>query len=334
MPKLTSLLPDGSILLSEILLLKTIPRITSVTNSSILSSVLCENSGVIGWLILLGVAGIVTTITSLANHCSGQPERQIRIVTTFLCSFLLALCTNGVGDAVIFCSAEIAEMRNSSGTLELPRAVKAYNVATALFYAAMILVFVISFKSRAPRRIQEGKIRVLPPIPILLTGVCVQLTVEKLIPIFDSSTIYEGDFCSNGGLASWALLLANSAVLTVLTLSQRHEANDCMCKGIITCALTFILNFCVGDIGEVAVLCTVSDQYPTLALGEHSGNTNYTVLNDIGESYSSEVEFMFNFGTMSLLGVISLIVPIHYFMRQKDGRSPEDTDFFLSDEST
>ena len=253
---------------------------------------------------------------------------------SFVVSFVVGLSTSGVGNVVVFCSRFGGKVNDTiPQEPEMFGVMNLYNIISGLVYVAIFLVLVLKFVRKAPKSTKsDKKVKILPPTSIIFAGVSSAMCVEKFISgssTDSASNIYHSVFCTNSGLASWSTLMAISGVLTVLTLSRRHDTNDCMFRGLITVFLTFLLDFSVGLLGELALSCMINEY---LAMG-HSvsyggeNSTSFSIdyrdensgsfADKAGVKSDLDVRLMFHVGTTPLLLLTGLVVPVQYLLRRK-----------------
>ena len=274
------------------------------------------------------MVAMVTSFKSL------RPDWGTCFVVLFVVSFVVGLSTSGVGDIVVFCSRFGGKVNDTAPQeQEMFAVMKWYNIVTGLVYAAIFLILVFRFVRKAPKSTKsDKKLKILPPSSIILAGVSLAMCVEKFISgsATDSSfNIYHSVFCTNSGLASWSTLMAMSGVLTVLTLSRRHDTNDCLFRGLITVVLTFLLNFSVGMLGELALSCMINEHSAMrhrVSYGEGNG-TSFSIsyrdenstsfVDEAGVKSGLDARLMFDVGTTPLLLLTGLVVPVQYLLRKK-----------------
>ena len=251
---------------------------------------------------------------------------------SFVVSFVVGLSSSGVGNVVVFCSRFGGKVNDTTPQEpEMFGVLKLYNIISGLVYVAIFLILVLRLVRKAPKSTKsDKKVKILPPLTIIFAGVSSAMCVEKFISGSSTdSNIYHSVFCTNSGLASWSTLMAISGVLTVLTLSRRHDTNDCMFRGLITVFFTFLLDFSVGLLGKLALSCMINEY---LAMGHsvsHGGanSTSFSIdyrdensgsfADKAGAKSDLDVRLMFHVGTTPLLLLTGLVVPVQYLLRKK-----------------
>ena len=242
----------------------------------------CKNPS-FGWMELLLLS---TFLAIIAVVMTPSGHKFLRGVWTFIGSLILNTSVGCVGFTGIYCLDEHFEYRI---TLEL------FQYATTPIFASAAVAIVANYLKR-PRttavRLQRpsneahghslrSKLKACSPgSPILLTGVCAQLTFEKLLGILVTSYPTAPDFCALRGMGSWAQLLSLSTFLLVVILcvtSRQHRLS----QGTVTFLSTFLLNSSLGHIGGVGAYC--------------------------GSHYNVHVREMFRYVTIPVSGLAALL---------------------------
>ncbi|KAL5247709.1 hypothetical protein ACHWQZ_G019554 [Mnemiopsis leidyi] len=352
--KMTStLIPHCRILLSQTLLLVTFSRITlhvatwrydtSKPGAGWRHSVCTTSTTSATWASLLVTSGVVSMVTYLKTV---KPDWGTCVVVSFLVSFVVGLSTSGVGDMVVFCSrfggnfADTALLKS-----EVFEVMRWYNLVTGLVFTILFLLLVWRFVRKAPKSTKgDKKVKILPPTDIVLSGVCLAVCVEKFIS-GTTPSLNKSVLCTNSGIVSWLTLMTISGILTVVIMSRRHDTNDCLFRGFLTVVSTFVLNFSVGLLGELALSCMINQHMETgRDIDNIGGSINNRSINSINSrdwniNSSGSVEdtampdllLMYHVGTTPVLALTGLVVPVQFLFKK---RRSGDREHELIDQGT
>ena len=214
----------------------------------------CDYPG-IGWLELVLLSTLLTVLSVIRTP---SKNKLLRGILTFVGSLILNASVGSVGFTGVYCLDEHFDYRIS---LEI------FQYATTPIFASAAVFVAINYLRRPSVTTDQStqppeethplisRLSVFTPgTAIFLTGVCAQLTFEKLLGILVTSYPTAPDFCAHRGVGSWAQLSALSAFLLLIILcvnSGRYR----LPRGVVTFLVSFLLNSSLGHIGGVGVFC-------------------------------------------------------------------------------
>ena len=213
-----------------------------------MGSDLCRLDG-IPWLLLIMISAGVALITMVKS----KKGKAVQGVIAFAASFLLNCCGGFLGLIAVFCSRfnnatfydfEFSEWRYMMYDIFFEvREIYSYCSIAIMALASIGIVAHYILKATP----QATKI---PDPEVVLLGVCVHFTIWHII---NSSDGYY-DLCEKGGIGSWLLLLALSAILAILTWIKTTESSKAP-RSLITFIGTFLHQLILGSTGSLALDC-------------------------------------------------------------------------------
>ena len=252
----------------------------------------------LGW-IQISLLSIILAIFSVIR--TPRKHKLLRGIFTLFGTFILHVSIGSVG---------FTEIYNLDDHLEYRITLEFFQYATTPIFASAAVVVVANYlkipRGRTTVRFdvptettEETSLRsrlqtYSPGSAVLLTGVCAQLTFEKLFSILITSYPTAPDFCALRGIGSWIQLLSLSTFLVFIVLcvrSGQHKSS----QGVATFFSSFILNFSLGHIGEMGTYC--------------------------GSQYSSRVRDVYRYGTIPLVALTALVCFAGFLVTFEKGRS-------------